>query len=139
MRGLGRLFNIVGKASGITIDLSRASAVTFCTWEEDGTTIATITQLDSTGVKGEIALDCDVYPHKAPGVGGTWTAMAEQDDTLDLGADAVNDTMVFTIDADQLDDGYDGVQVTTDGGNLVAIVHDLLAPRVPTNLPTSVF
>jgi len=138
MKGLGRVFNVVPVASGVTIPLKHCSAVSFVTFEDDGSTIATITQLDSTGVNGEIALDCDVYPHKAPGVGGTWTAMAEQDDTLDLGDDTTNDCMVFTVDAAQLADGYDGVQVTVDGGILVAVLHDLQSARKPANLPTNI-
>ena len=138
MKGLGRVFNVVPEASGVTIPLRNCGAVSFVTFEADGSTIATITQLDSTGVNAEIALDCDVYPHKAPGVGGTWTAMDEQDDTLDLGDDTTNDAMCFTVDAPQLADGYDGVQVTVDGGIVIAILHDLHEQRKPANLPTNI-
>jgi hypothetical protein len=138
MKALGRVFNVVPHASGVGIPLKgHASAVSFVTYEDDGSTIATITQRDSTGVNNEIALDCDVYPHKAPGVGGTWTAMAEQDDTLDLGDDTTNDAMCFTIDADQLADGYDSVEVTVDGGIAIAILHDLKVQRKPANLASN--
>jgi hypothetical protein len=137
MRGLGRVFNVVPAASGVGIPLKGASAVSFVTFEDDGSTIATITQRDSTGVNSEIALDCDVYPHKAPGVGGTWTAMAEQDDTLDLGDDTTNDAMVFTVLASQLADGYDAVEVTVDGGICIALLHDLTVQRKPANLATN--
>lgn len=136
--GLGRVFNVVPAASGVTIPLKDCSAVSFVTFEDDGSTIATITQLDSTGVLSEVALDCDVFPHKAPGVGGTWTAMAEQDDTLDLGDDTTNDAMCFTVRATSLADGYDGVQVTVDGGICVAILHDLAHQRKPANLATNI-
>lgn len=134
--GLGRVFNVVPAASGIHIPLRDAAAVSFVTFEADGTTIATIKE--SIGGASEQALDCDVYPHKAPGVGGTWTAMAEQDDTLDLGADATNDCMVFTVLATSLSAGFDCVEVTVDGGILVAIIHDLQVQRKPTNLATNV-
>jgi hypothetical protein len=139
--GLGRVFNVVPAASGVTIPLRNAAAVSFVTYEDDGSTIATITQLSSTGAGSEIALDCDVNPFKAPGIGGTWTAMAEQDDTLDLGVsgdDATNDCMVFTVLATQLAAGYDGVQVTVDGGICIAIVHDLLVQRKPSNLVSNI-
>lgn len=138
MKGLGRVFNVVPAASGVTIPLTSASAVSFVTYEDDGSTIATITQVDSTAVLSEVALDCNVYPHKAPGIGGAWTAMAEQDDTLDLGDDTTNDAMCFTVDAEQLTDGYDGVQVTVDGGICIAIIHDLTVQRKPSNLQSNI-
>ena len=64
--------------------------------------------------------------------------MAEQDDTVDLGDDTVNDSMYITVDAAQLSDGYDGVQVTVDGGILTAIVHDLAVQRTPANLKSNI-
>ncbi len=135
-RGLGRVFNVVPAASGVHIPLRDAAAVSFVTYEDDGSTIATIKE--SIDGASEQALDCDVYPHKAPGLGRTWTAMAEQDDTLDLGDDTTNDAMCFTITADQLSDGFNCVEVTVDGGILVAIIHDLLVQRKPANLRTNV-
>lgn len=136
MRGLGRVFNVIPAASGVHIPLTHAQAISFVTFEDDGTTIATIKE--SIDGLSEQALDCDVYPHKAPGVGGTWTAMAEQDDTLALGGDTTNDCMVFTVNAAQLSDGFNCVEVTTDGGILIAIVHDLVQQRKPANLPRNV-
>lgn len=136
MKGLGRVFNVVAAASGVHIPLKQGLAVSFVTYEDDGTTIATIKE--SIDGASEQALDCDVYPHKAPGIGGTWTAMAEQDDTLDLGSDATNDMMVFTVGHEQLSDGYNCVEVTVDGGICVAIIHDLLVQRKPANLAKNV-
>lgn len=136
MRGLGRVFNVVPAASGVHIPLKQGTAVSFVTFEDDGTTIATIKE--SIQGASEQALDCDVYPHKAPGVGGTWTAMAEQDDTLALGGDTTNDCMVFTVGADQLSAGFDCVEVTVDGGILIAIIHDLTVRRAPANLARNV-
>lgn len=136
MKGLGRVFNVIPAASGVHIPLTHATAVSFVTYEDDGTTIATIKE--SVDGASEQALDCNVYPHKAPGIGGTWTAMAEQDDTLALGSDATNDCMVFTIEGPQLSDGFNCVEVTVDGGILIAIVHDLAQQRKPANLPRNV-
>lgn len=134
MMGLGRVFNVVAAASGVAVKLKDYSAVTFITYEDDGSTIATITELDSSGVESEQALDVDFEPHKAPGVGGTWTAMAEQDDTVDLGDDTTNDMMHLTVSAEQLSDGYDSVECTVDGGICIAILHDLQVQRTPANL-----
>ena len=138
MMGLGRLFNVVPAASGVSIPLTRATGVTFITFEDDGSTIATITEVDSTGTNSEQALDVDFEPHKAPGVGGTWTAMAEQDDTVDLGDDTTNDAMHLYVHADQLSDGYDSVQCTVDGGICIAIIHDLTVQRAPANLASNI-
>lgn len=135
MRGLGRVFNVVAEASGVHIPLHSASAVSFVTFVAAGTNTATIKE--SIDGASEQALDCDVYPHKGPGVGGTWTAMAEQDDTL-TNADSTNDAMVFTITGPQLSAGFNCVEVTMDAGTCIAIVHDLVSQRKPANLARNV-
>lgn len=136
MKGLGRVYNVVHEASGVHIPLEGATAISYVTFVAAGNQVATIKS--SIDGASEAALDCDVYPHKGPGVGGTWTAMAEQDDTLDLGADATNDCMVFTIDAAQLPAGHNCVEVTVSTGTCVAILHDLTVQRKPANLARSV-
>ena len=136
--GLGRVFNILTAASGVTIPLTRATGVAFATFEADGSTIATITEVDSTGTNAEQALDVTFNLFKAPAIGGTWTAMAEQDDTVDLGDDATNDMMVIHVHAEQLSDGYDGVQCTVDGGILTAVIYDLTVKRNPANLASNI-
>ncbi len=135
--GLGTI-NVLTAASGVTIPLTRASFVEFYTFEAAGAVIATMTEVDSTAVNAEQALDVDFEPHKAPAVGGTWTAMAEQDDTVDLGDDATNDSMRLIVHMSQLSDGYDGVQCTVDVGILTAIVQDLASKRAPANLASNI-
>lgn len=135
--GLGRVFNVIPVASGVSVPLTRATGVAFVTYEDDGSTIATITEVDSTGTNSEQALDVDFHPHKAPGTGGTWTAMAEQDDTVDLGDDTTNDSMVLHVHAEQLSDGYDSVQCTVDGGICMAFIYDLTVKRAPANLTSN--
>lgn len=135
MRGLGRVFNVVPEASGVHIPLKQGTAVSYVTFVAAGNNTATIKE--SIQGASEQALDCDVYPHKAPGIGGTWTAMAEQDDTL-TNADATNDAMCFTVGADQLSAGFDCVEVTVDSGTCIAIIHDLTVRRAPANLARNV-
>ncbi len=135
---LGADFNLILSADTITVPLTRATTVTFGSFEADGTTIVTITELDSTGVNSEQALDVTNAPFKSPGVGGTWTALAEQDDTLDLGADATNDSMAFSVHAAQLSDGYDSVQATIDGGYIVAIITGLTPERDAASLASNI-
>ena len=40
-------------AHGLDVPLTRASAVTFISFEADGTTIMTVTETDSTGTESE--------------------------------------------------------------------------------------
>lgn len=135
---LGHIGNVVAAASGVSISLHEYEGVAFVTYEDDGSTIATITEDDSTGTESEQALDVDFYPHKAPGVGGTWTAMAEQDSTVDLGDDTTNDMMVLNVRADQLSAGYDQVQCTVDGGICIAVLYGPKHARTPANLASSI-
>lgn len=135
---LGRVVNVIQNASGVSVPLTRARSVLFVTFEADGSTIATMTEVDSTGVNSEQALDVNFQPHKGPGVGGTWTAMAEQDDTVDLADDTTNDAMALCVFAEQLSDGYDSVECTVDGGVVTAIICDLAVQRKPANLASSI-
>ncbi len=135
---LGADFNVIAAADTITVPLTRATTVSFLTFEDDGSTIVTITEVDSTAVNAEQALDVTNAPHKSPGVGGAWTAMVEQDDTLDLGDDTVNDSMIFSVHASQLSDGYDGVQATVDGGICIAIITGLAEQSDATSLASNI-
>lgn len=144
--GLGRVFNVVYSASGVDIPLTQGSAVTFVSFLDAGTQALTFTQTDSTGVESEA--DLNVFNqdpanlgariYAGPAVGGTWT---EKDDGSDANtftnADATNDTVVITVRAEQLSDGYDSVQCTAATGTCVAIIHDLLVQRKPSNLRSS--
>lgn len=142
--GLGRLFNVIHESSGLDVPLTKAAAVTFVSFLAAGTQTLTFTQTDSTGVNSEIALNIfanddnrDSRAHVGPGVGGTWTAKVEASDNTIAAGGATDDTLVVTVRAEQLSDGYDRVQCTTDGGTCVAIIHDLLVQRKPTNLQSS--
>ncbi len=145
--GLGRVFNVVYSASGLDIPLTRGTAVSFVSFLDAGTQALTFTQTDSTGVNSEIDLNIfNQSPdnlgsrvHAGPAVGGTWV---EKDDgadanTYDNTTDATNDTVVITVRAEQLSDGYDRVQCTAATGTCVAIIHDLVVQRKPENLRSS--
>lgn len=140
--GLGRVLNVVPTASGVGIKLTNAVAVTFvCVDAGVGDQVATITQRDSSGALSEIAMPSGTlyHPYVGPDTGGTWTAHAEPaTNVLTSTGGATNDTIVFTVRADTLSDGYDTVEVTVDGGTCVAIIHDLLSQRKPSNLPSSI-
>lgn len=144
--GLGRVFNVIHQASGVDIPLTKGVAVSFVSFLDAGTHTMVFTQTDSTGVNSEIDLDLftqsptnlESRVHAGPGVGGTWTDVSASSTGNDAdGADATNDTMVVTVRAEQLSDGYDRVQCTPSSGTCIAIIHDLGVHRKPSNLQSS--
>lgn len=146
---LGRLFNVVFTASTRGIKLSDASAVTFISADAgSGDQELTFTQRDSTGVKPEIDLNiftAGTNPVDPANLGsrvyigsdigdGAWTEAAHTSDNVFTNASTTNDTVVVTVRAEQLADGYDLVECTVSGGSCVALVHELDTQRKPTNL-----
>ena len=139
MEGLGRVFNVVPVASGVTIPMKDCAAVSWVTYEDDGSTILTLTEVDSTGTESEQNLAAIARVHKAPGVGGTWTKVTQTAAaTYDLSDDTTNDAVVYTLTAAELSDGYDSAQMTVDGGICIALLHDLNIQRDGGNLATNI-
>jgi len=136
--GLGRIINIVHQANGVHIPLTNAQAVTFSVFEDDGSQIITLKE----SIDGASEQDLAVIDrlHKGPGVGGTWTLVTQAAAaTFDLADDTTNDTVVFTVGAEQLSAGFNCVEVSNDAGTgVVAIIHELKEQRAPANLPSSV-
>lgn len=144
--GLGRVFNVIFAASGVSVPLRSATAVSFVHSQGGtGTATLTFTQTDSTGVLSPIALNAgDDTAGKAstyfigPDTGGTWTAKAATSATVFTLGGATSDTGVVTVRAEQLADGYDSVVATASAGSCVALVHDLLVQRKPSNLKSNI-
>ena len=135
--GLGRILNVVPAASGVHIPLTHADAVTFVTYEDDGSTIITLKQSIDGASEANLAVITKV--HKAPGVGGTWTEVTQAAaNTYDLSDDTTNDAVAVTVHASQLGDSYNCVEATVDGGICIAIIHDLTQKRKPSRLPRNV-
>ena len=138
MKGLGRLFNVVAVASGLSISLKNASGVTFIGKQDTAATVYTFTQTIAGASSVTLLLDPDYYA--GGGIGGVWTHVAATGTkiaTLTKGAGAGENCICFYVGANELTDGYDSVKCTAGGGTLVAIVHDLLIQRDPANLPVS--
>jgi len=136
--GLGRVFNVIHQASGVNVPLTQGTAVSFVSFLDAGTQALAITQTDSKGVLSEIDLNGDFYAYKGPGVGGTWSVLTDTTTDNDVvNADATNDCVVITVKADLLTNGYDRVKCTAATGTCIAIIHDLLTQRKPSNLRSS--
>ncbi|MCP4963572.1 MAG: hypothetical protein GY925_30425 [Actinomycetia bacterium] len=137
--GLGRVFNVVPSASGALINMRDYGAVSFVTFEDDGSTILTLTESTSAAGAGEQALAAITKIHKGPGIGGTWTEVTQSAaSTYDLADDTTNDAVVYTVEAAELSDGYDFIECTVDGGVVMAICHDLMVSRAGDKLATTI-
>ena len=135
--------NFLANASGIPIPFRDFGAITFVSWEDDGSTILTFTQHttdSSTQLPDtETALSIDNAAYKAPGVGGTWTAgPTPTAGVYDLADDTTNDSLVITVRADQLSDDNEWVECTTDGVQLMAILHDPVHQLGATSLLSNI-
>lgn len=141
MHGLGRVLNVIFTASGLDVPMTQATAVTFVHSQAGtGTATLTLTQTDSRAVLSEIDLPAaaeDNGYYIGPDTGGTWTAKAKTSANVYTLGGATNDTGVITVHASQLTQGYDQIQGTASAGSLVAIIHDLLVQRKPSNLRSS--
>ena len=102
-----------------------------------------LTQRDSSGDNSEIYLNVfGLDPenrgsrvYAGPATGGSWTEVTSSSSNNDVdGSDSTNDTLVVTIRAEQLADGYDTVEATSATGTVTAILHDLTVQRKPSNL-----
>lgn len=137
MEGLGRLFNVVHEASGKHISLKNAQGVTFVSFLAAGTQSGTLKESIGGASEQNLAVIDKVY--KAPGVGGTWTKVTQTAAaTYDHSTDATNDMFALYVDASDLSDGFDCVELTMATGTCIAIVHDLHMQRAPENLASVV-
>ena len=133
--------NILGSATTAEIPMTRYAAATCIAWEDDGSQIVTVREIDSTGTNADQTLDPSLLAYKAPGIGGSWTAgPVVSSGAFDLVDDTASDCLVITVLASELSDGYDSIEFTHDGGageTCVVILHAAAVQRTPTNLTSS--
>ena len=134
----------VASASGVLVRMDDAAAITFYTFEDDGSTILTLTESSDSAGTGEQALAAITRIHKYPGIGGAYTLVTQAAaSTYDLADDTVNDATAITIFAADMSDGFDYIEATVDGGTclapfpgLGAIVKELKSPEKITSCKT---
>ena len=146
--GLGRVLNVIYTASGVSVPLTAGTAVSFV-HSHPGTGTATLTFTQTISGASSAALNVGTQTagqenlgstyNVGPDTGGTWTATAATSANVFTLGGATNDTGVVTVRAEQLADGYNCVVATASGGtNVVAVIHDLLVQRKPSNLKSSI-
>lgn len=133
MEGLGRVFNVLAVGDGVGINLRRAAAVTFVCQLDAGDTF-TVTESDAlAGSYTALATVTQFYTAAKAGT-GAWTKNTQAAASTVVTADTR--VAVFTVSAEELSDTKDFIKCTsTSTGTVVAILHDLLPPRAPANLP----
>lgn len=139
MVALGRMFNIVGTASGVGISLIDCSAITFY-----GTNDGTYTVTLATSFAGSYTQPTGFNPftyawtNSDNGAGtGKWVKTSQSASNAVVTASDI--AVAFTLFVSQVPDTYKYVMCTktaTNDGNpsCMAIVHDLLVQRAPANL-----
>lgn len=136
---LGHGGNVVAAASGVPISFRDFGAISFLCYEDDGSTILTLTESTSAAAAGEQNLAVIDRISKGPGVGGTWTEVTQTAAaTYDNADDTTNDAFIITVHADELSDGYTHVEATVDGGTCTAILHAPRLRRRPNNLRSTI-
>lgn len=135
MDGLGRVFNVIAVADGVLVPLRDATAVTFVCHLGAGDTYTVQEAQDAAGT-GATNLAVVDHFYDSSGVGGAWSAQTQAAAaTVVNDGTAGHDCSVFTINAEQLSDGFTHVKCTsTSTGTVVAILHDLSVQRAPENL-----
>ena len=135
-QALGDIIGVpIPSASGLQLSMRYWRAYTFITFEDDGSTILTLTESQDASATGEQNLAVITKVHKGPGVGGTWTEVTQTAaNTYDLADDTTNDAVVLTVWGSQLSDGFSHVECTVDGGICMAFLHDPLRRRDAANL-----
>ena len=141
MQGLGRVFNLLGTASGVGINMAEASSITFY-GTNDGTYTLTCSKTfaGSYTTPAGWAPIATAYTNADNGVGtGGWTKVTQAASTAVTTATDI--AVAFTVMTSGLPDGYQYVKCTkttdNDGNpSVMAIVHDLTVQRTPANLIT---
>lgn len=139
IQALGKVCNVIANADGKHIYLGglHGDAVLFITYLDAGTQSLTLKESVSGSSEQNLAVIDAGY--KAPGTGGTWTAVTQTAAaTYDHSTDATNDCFVFTVHSSELSDGFNCVEVTMGSGTVCAVTYDLGSKRAATNLATPV-
>jgi hypothetical protein len=139
MVGLGRIFNIVGTASGVGVALQAGSGITFY-----GTNDGTYTLTLATSFAGSYSQPSNWNPityawtNADNGVGtGAWAKVTQAASNAVVTATDI--AVAFTLLYTAVPDTYTYVKCTKTSANdgnpsCLAIVHDLTVQRTPANL-----
>ena len=132
MLGLGRVFNVLNVADGVGVNLRDAGAVSFVCQLDAGDTFTVTEAATLAGSYQNLAVVKEFYQAVKAGT-GAWARTAQAAAATVVTTDTK--VAVFTVNAEQLSDGYSFVKCTSiSTGTVVAVLHDLKIQRTPANL-----
>lgn len=137
MEALGRLFNVLPVADDVYVDMRKCESVTFVCVNTAGDTY-TLTEATSAAGAGAAVLSTITAFWISATVGAAWSRVTQAAGSTAVPT-ASQDVMVLHVSGAELSDGFTHVKLASTGaGTVVAITHELKAPRSPANLPAMV-
>ena len=144
MEGLGRLFNVVGAANGVALNMSQCSAITFVFTNDDTATLTTAVSFAGTYraysffTPNWVPITTVYWSTSTTGTVPWAKATITAASTFTHGTTTGLTTAtasVFTLFDSQMPAGYNYVKCTVTGSGIgAAILHDLTVQRAPANL-----
>lgn len=134
IEGLGRVFNVIPVAAGVSVSLKQAAGVTFVAYgAAEAFTLSS--QVTSGGAKTALPSVTRYYLTTSDAGAAAWTDVTQAAASTVTLAGAADAAAVY-VDASDLPAGaaYAVLDHTT-AGLVVAIIHNLQSERDPANLP----
>lgn len=140
MKAQGNLIgNPVMIADGVYVSLVNCETITFlCYLAGAAGDTYTLTEAKTAAGGSSKVLACITQYHTSDGVGGAQTKQTQAaGSTVVTTAVTAQNGMVVEVGADQLDDGFKFIKLTSTGAGLVTAVPTYLdVQRTPANLPS---
>jgi len=136
MEALGRLFNVQYAMDDVYVNLKNAGGVTFVCYLAAGDTWTLTEDKLGAGADAQVLATITRYWTSTGTGADTWTLTTQAAGSSFITAGGgVTNMAVFSVEASELSDGYKYVKCTSTGaGIVIAIHHDLVVARKPSNL-----
>jgi hypothetical protein len=138
MEALGRSFNTVPAADGVYVSMKDAAACSFICYlgGAAGDTYTLVEAKDAAGTGAQNLVAITQYYTNTGNATDAWVKRTQAAAaTVVAAATAVQQAVVFNVDASKLSDTYKYIKVTSTGaGTVNALLHSLEVQRTPANL-----
>jgi hypothetical protein len=135
MEALGRLFNLLGNADDVYVNLRDYGGVTFLGFLAAGDTWTLTEAKDAAGTGAQVLTTIERW-HSQVTPGAAWVLNTLAANSA-ITSTASQDIAVVEVEAPELSDTYKYVKLaSTSTGTVQAILRDMHFPRKPVNLPS---
>lgn len=136
IEALGRLYNIVPSAAGVSISLKNTSGVTFVVSATAAAVITVNSQPSAGGTATACAAISRYYTTTAANGSAPWTATDQSSSPSSTVNVAAGSVVAFYVDAAALPAGaaYAEAVVTSGTATVIAVLSDLAQPEDPSRL-----